>query len=133
MKKLFILMLFIILTIPIFAFTLKAGISYNVNTARTESFSNIKYKIDMSLYTKFLQDLDLLENQRLLSKNKYRTHNKKLVKFSDGSYSITYKNNKNVSFFYNSLGKLIAIQFKDRKSTRLNSSHSDRYRMPSSA
>ena len=103
--------MFLLMPTPILAFTLKAGVSYSVNTARIESFTNIKYKIDMSLYKEFLRDNDFLENKKLLLKNKLKNKYKKLVKFSDGSYSVTYKDNKNVSFFYNAKGCLICIQF----------------------
>ena len=48
MKRLFISLIFIILSLPLFAFTLQGGITYTVNSARLESFNDVKYKIDVS-------------------------------------------------------------------------------------
>ncbi len=111
MKRLFISLIFIILSLPLFAFTLQGGITYTVNSARLESFNDVKYKIDVSKYSQFLNDSNFMENKKLLSRNKYKIKDRKLVEFSDGSYSITYKNNKNMSFFYNKSGSLTSIQF----------------------
>ncbi len=111
MKRLFISLIFIILSLPLFAFTLQGGITYTVNSARLESFNDVKYKIDVSKYSQFLKDSNFMENKKLLSRNKYKIKDRKLVEFSDGSYSITYKNNKNMSFFYNKSGSLTSIQF----------------------
>ena len=70
MKRLFISLIFIILSLPLFAFTLQGGITYTVNSARLESFNDVKYKIDVSKYSQFLNDSNFMENKKLLSRNK---------------------------------------------------------------
>ena len=116
MRKILVIMICFLVTfafssLHINAYTIKGGISYTVSTARQIAFENVNYKIDISKYNQFLNDSNFTENKTLLSKNKYKIKDRKLVEFSDGSYSITYKKNNNMSFFYNKGGSLTSIQF----------------------
>lgn len=112
-------------TMPVFSLTINGGISYSVEKARYVAFSNIKYKIDTSLYKNHLIDVNYEKNKDYIARGKFRTKkyiltlysnnnyptNHKLIIDSDNAYSITYKSDKNVSFYYDNYGKLEAIGY----------------------
>ena len=100
MKNIFLIVaLFILCTSTTFAFTIKGNISYNVNLARSEAFQNVDNKINMSDYTDYLTDTNKFNKQ-------------KITEFSDGSYSIIYKNNLQISYVYFPNGQLEGIVFR---------------------
>ena len=94
------------------AYTLNGGVSYTVETARIECFKDISEKIDMTNYVEHMTDRNFEENNLALRKKKKKYKNRYLTLFSDGAYSVSYRDKKNEDFYYDSSGKLIAIDFK---------------------
>ena len=112
MKYLIFLIIFLGLYAPVHAEVLKGGVSYTVETARIECFKDISEKIDMTNYVEHMTDRNFEENNLALRKKKKKYKNRYLTLFSDGAYSVSYRDKKNEDFYYDSSGKLIAIDFK---------------------
>ena len=110
MKKNFLFLLFISLFFST-GYTLNGGISYTVNQAREVSFKNVPYSIDINKYQKYLIDKNYVKNKEALNKNKTQYKNRYLSLFSSGFYAVTYKNNTNVSYYYDSNSNLQLIDF----------------------
>ena len=89
--------LFFIFTSSVFAYTLKGNVSYTVDTIRDKAFKNVNTTIDIYNYADHLIDI-----------NQYSNY-KKITRFSDGGYSINYKNRPQVSYVYYKNGKLEGI------------------------
>ena len=89
--------------------TLSGGVSYTVNEARQIAFDGVAQKIDMSKYKEYFVDKNFEKNQELLKKGKKRYKDRYLTKFSDGAYSISYRNNTATCFYYDKSGKLVFI------------------------
>ena len=86
--------------------TLSGGVSYTVNEARQIAFDGVPKKIDMSKYKEHFVDKNYEKNQELLDRGKTRYRDREIIKFSDGYYGVCYKNNKNISFYYDKTGCL---------------------------
>ena len=86
--------------------TLSGGVSYTVNEARQIAFDGVAQKIDMSKYKEYFVDKNYEKNQELLDRGKTRYRDREIIKFSDGYYGVCYKNNKNISFYYDKTGCL---------------------------
>ena len=93
-----------------FSETLKGGIYYNVNTARSLAFENIETKININKYKKHFIDTNKKENLIALKQGKTKYKNRYLTRFSDGTYAVQY-NNRIVSFYYNKHGNLLYVEF----------------------
>ena len=70
---------------------LKAGISYTVNEARIEAFSQIPMTIDLNKYNKYFYDPNHEKNMKALLKKKNRIGNKKLTIYSNKNYEYAQK------------------------------------------
>lgn len=97
------------LSIPAWSRTLNAGISYTVENARIEAFSDIEENINIRDYEKYLIDKNKNENLKLLSKNKSQCSDRYMMKYSDSEYAIMYKVNTKNAYYYNKDGQLQSI------------------------
>ncbi len=101
--------MFIIL--PAFSLTIKGGISYTVNEARIIAFNDLDYKIDTSIYEKYFIDTNYKQNKNSIANGVFRTKKYNLTSYSDNSYSVSYKYNKKICFYYDPYGKLESIGY----------------------
>ena len=116
MKKHFILILLILsLSSYTFAKTLTGGISYSVDTARTIAFQDIQYQIDMKPYQQHFFDKNKDKNLKALAKNKTSFLDRWITHYSTTNYSIQYKKDPNIIFYYDKNGKLLLIGFTQGK------------------
>lgn len=113
MNKLFFILILFCLSFfsNAFALTINGGISYTVDTARIESFSNIQESISFKEYEKFSKDENYSKNIELLKRNKKNYKDRYLTSFSTGNYAIRYKTNLDVSYYYDKYGNLICLEF----------------------
>ena len=117
------LLIYIFLSSLLFStgYTVNGGVSYSVDTARQISFENISFNIDINEHKRHLIDTNFDENVAFMQKNKNKYKNRhnykdrELAFFSNGSYTVTYKNNKTVSYYYGQNGKLKMIEFELKK------------------
>ena len=74
MKKYFFIFNMVLALFIGVGYTLNAGVSYNLNTARQISFNNIQYKIDVSKYRNYFYDKNKEQNlkAKLRKKNKLK-------------------------------------------------------------
>jgi len=110
MKKYFFIFNMVLALFIGVGYTLNAGVSYNLNTARQISFSNIQYKIDVSKYRNYFYDKNKEQNLKAKLRKKNKLKNRYLTFFSDGTYGVIYKNNTSTGYYYNSNGKLKYIE-----------------------
>lgn len=88
---------------------LKGGVSFTVEQARQNAFQKISLKIDMKDYSEFFIDKNYRKNIALLVKNKNKYRDRYLMKFSDGTYGISYIKNLRVIYYYDPKGQLYAL------------------------
>ena len=111
MKLKIIIVFFFIFFVIHYAYAkpLKAGISYTVNEARIEAFTNTPNKIDIKKFAQNFSDPNYDKNKNAIKKNKLEFKNRFIYAFSDGTYCITYKDNNKIGYYYNTDGSLYAI------------------------
>ena len=109
MKKIITLLLFLCLTLPLFGFTLKGGVTYTVEQARKEAFANVEYTIPKHIIKANRTDPNYKQNQTLIKNGIKETGDRYIGYYSDGGYAIVYKNNLYLEFYYNKNGKIDAI------------------------
>ena len=110
MKKIILIfVLFLLSNSEVLAYKLQGSISYTVDAARNEAFQNVNNKINMSDYTDYLID------SNKFNKHKKNLNNPKITNFSNGVYSISYKNNPQLSYIYFENGQLKGIAFRINK------------------
>ena len=63
------------------AFTIKGGVSYTVETARTEAFSNIPLSINISDYASYFSDYNYIANKNVMNKNKVKIRDRYITFF----------------------------------------------------
>ena len=112
--KRFILLLFIfILSTAVQAKIITGEVEYNEEIAREETFSKPIEKISFDkLYNRFF-DSNNTENLNNLYKGITELKDRKLAKFSDGTYGIQYYDDPMYSWYYSQNGKLINFTQKD--------------------
>ena len=110
MKKYFLFLLFVSLFFST-GYTLNGGISYTVNQAREVSFKDVPNSIEINKYKKYFIDKNYIKNKEALHKNKTKYNNRYLSLFSSGFYAVTYKDNTNISYYYDSNSRLQLIDF----------------------
>ena len=93
------------------AFTLKTGITYTVDNARVLAFEGIKPHINIQEYKTFFFDKNSIQNKNAIIKNKLKFRDREIQIFSDGKYSLLFKENTTRYFIYNKSGKLEIIVF----------------------
>ena len=111
MRFLLMFFIYLIIILPVFSLTINGGISYSVNEARNIAFNNLEYKIDTSIYKKYFIDTNYLQNKNSIENGVFYTKKYKLTSYSDNSYSVSYKSNKKICFYYDAYGKLESIGY----------------------
>ena len=115
--KRFILLLFIfIFSLSVQAQILTGEIKYNTETARTETFSKPIEKISFDKIYNHFFDSNNIENLNSLYQGITELKDRKLAKFSDGSYGVQYYDDPMFSWYYSQNGKLINFTQKDSES-----------------
>ena len=109
MKKVWILFLVVFLTLPVYAYTLKGGVTYTVESARKEAFADVKYSISSRIIKNNKFDPNYEENKKLIQQGIVETNDRYITYYSDGQYGIVYKNNLYYEFDYLENGKLESV------------------------
>ena len=109
MKKVWILFLVVFLTLPVYAYTLKGGVTYTVESARKEAFADVKYSISSRIIKNNKFDPNYEENKKLIKQGIVETNDRYITYYSNGQYGIVYKNNLYYEFDYLENGKLESV------------------------
>lgn len=109
MKK-FIVFILIFTAMPAFCQTLTGRIKYDVNDARLE-LQNNKPNPDFLLNTENF-DKNYNENNSYILKGITQLKDRKLAKFSDGSYGVNYYDNPKYVWYYDKSGNLINTEIR---------------------
>ena len=110
MKKavLFLIMFFAICIGPSYSYTLKGEVTYTVERARKEAFTNVEYSLPQSIIDKNIKDPNFKENIKAIKLGATELKDRYIQHFKDG-YAIVYKANLYHEFYYNLDGKLDSI------------------------
>ena len=108
------LICFCFLVLPSFSFTLKGGVTYTVESARKEAFANVEYSLPKSIIDANRIDPNFEDNKVLIKNGVKETGDRFITYYSDNSYSIVYKKNLYLVFYYYKNGKLEAIEKRNR-------------------
>ncbi len=103
MKRFILISLFIFFCLPVNAQIITGEVEYNTETIQEQ----LSYE---SLKNKFF-DSDNIENLNYLFQGITELKDRKLAKFSDGSYAVHYYDNPFYSFYYSQNGKLISYTY----------------------
>ena len=103
MKRFILIILFLFFCIPINAQIITGEVEYN-----TEAIEKLSYD---DLRNRFF-DSNNIENLNYLFNGITELKDRKLAKFSDGSYAVLYYDNPFYSFYYSQNGKLISYTYK---------------------
>ena len=106
MKKVWILFLVVFLTLPVYAYTLKGGVTYTVESARKEAFADVKYSISSRIIKNNKFDPNYEENKKLIQQGIVETNDRYIAYFAKGGYEIVYKNNLFIEYYYDQNGIL---------------------------
>lgn len=98
-----------------YGYSLQGGISYTVDSARIEAFTNIQSRININDYKSYFIDPNYVVNKNVINKHKVKIRDRYITFFSDKTYAIYYKKNKSVQFYYDKNGKLDFISFSINK------------------
>ena len=109
MKILLFLCIYLLIQPFVFSYTLKAGITYTVESARIQAFTDVPLSINITNYKNHLIDSNYYKNIDAIKSNKYKFRDRYLTYFSDKQYGVTYRNNKQISFYYDMNGHLCDI------------------------
>lgn len=107
MRRFILIFIFIFLCIPVNAQIITGEVEYN-----TEATENLSYD---DLRNRFY-DGNNTENLNYLFQGITELKDRKLAKFSDGSYAVHYYDNPFYSFYYSQNGKLISYTYKTSQS-----------------
>ncbi len=88
-------------------------VEYNAETAGIQTFSKPVEKISFDKIRNKFYDSENIENLNYLFQGITELKDRKLAKFSDGSYGIQYYDDPMFSWYYSSNGKLINFTQKD--------------------
>ncbi len=110
MKKVCSIILFLLISsMPVYSFTLKGGVTYTVESARKEAFANVEYSLPKSIIDANRIDPNFKDNKVLIKNGISETSDRHITYYSDGGYSIVYKNNLYYVFYYDKNGKITYI------------------------
>ncbi len=115
MRKYFLLIFFIILICFNCGYTIKGGVSYTVETARQISFAGVSKNIDIKKYKNYLHDEYFCKNMEAKTHHKNKLKNRSVTFFSDGTYGVVYKSNRNKGYYYDGDGYLEFIEISKTK------------------
>ena len=109
MKRFIFLLLFCICLLPASAEFITGEVEYN---AENNSGVQADVPIKTKLYNRYI-DSDFNENSAYLYKGITELKDRKLAKFSDGSYGVLYYDDPMYTWYYNGNGRLINFSRKD--------------------
>lgn len=114
MKRLFLVFLLLFLGIfPSNAKIITGEIEYNAETAREEVFSTPVKTFSFNSIRKYFIDVNNVENLNYLYQGITELKDRKIGKFSDGSYGVQYYDDPMYSWYYSPNGRLINFTYKD--------------------
>ena len=88
-------------------------VEYNAESAREEAFSSPIKRFGIDSIRNYLIDSNNLENLNNLYQGNTELKDRKIGKFSDGSYGVQYYDDPMYSWYYSSNGRLINFTYKD--------------------
>ena len=103
MKRFILIFLFIFLCVPVNAQIITGEVEYNTEATEKLSYDDLR--------SRFF-DSDNSDNLSYLFQGITELKDRKLAKFSDGSYAVLYYDNPFYSFYYSESGKLISYTYK---------------------
>lgn len=106
MKRFILFILFLFIIIPVNARVISGEVEYNTKVFPSQKLSYEELK-------SYFYDSNNNENLNYLLRGVTELKDRKIAKFSDGSYGIQYYDNPLYSFYYSSNGKLISYIQKD--------------------
>lgn len=109
MKFLICLFILCFSVLPTNAVTLKGGIAYTVEQARTEAFDGIEYSLPAKIIKKNKTDPNYDINKMLIENDVDEVADRFIQLFNDG-YCIVYKQNLNYGYYYKFNGELEHIE-----------------------
>ena len=113
MKKILLILIIFLLTVPAMSKTLTGGVVYTVETAREAAFDGIEYEISMEPFKKYLQDPGFISAAKKEGgRPKVSKRGRRITYFSDGEYGVVYDKNTDLGYQYNQQGQLIYIEIK---------------------
>ena len=112
MKKavLFLVMFFAISVSPSYSHTLKGEVTYTVERARKEAFTNVEYSLPQSIIDKNIKDPNFKENIKAIKLGATELKDRYIEYYSDDRYSVLYKNNMLYVYYYLQNGQLDIIE-----------------------
>ena len=111
MKKavLFLIMFFAISVSPSYSHTLKGEVTYTVERARKEAFTNVEYSLPQSIIDKNIKDPNFKENIKAIKLGATELKDRYITSSSDGHYGVIYKKNLYYEYDYYPDGKLEGV------------------------
>lgn len=105
-------LLFLFISLPVQTKVITGGVEMTVQEAREELLSDkIVLPDDENILNNF-QDKNFQNNQSMLLKGVTALKDRKLARFSDGSYAVMYYDNPKNTYYYSSEGVLIYNEVK---------------------
>lgn len=115
MKRFVLVLLIFFIGLSANAKIITGEVEYNAEQARGEVFENPLEPVSFNFIRNHFIDAKAEENMNCLSSGITELEDRKLAKFSDGSYGVTYRSDPLYSWFYYQ-GKLINFTQKDSTS-----------------
>ncbi len=112
MKKLILFLLIVTFYTSAEAQILTGEIKYDCQQAKEEAFREPPKQIDFDFIKIHFIDKNRNENINALQSGIDKLINRKLAKFSDGSYGVEYFDDPEYSWYYDSMGRLINFTHK---------------------
>ena len=114
MKRIILLVIFLIcIALPLNAKIITGEVEYNADLAREDAFSSPISPANIATYKQHLIDSNNIENLNYLFQGITELKDRKIGKFSDGSYGVQYYDDPMYSWYYSSNGRLINFTQKD--------------------
>ena len=111
MKKILLILIIFLLTVPAMSKTLTGGVVYTVETAREAAFDGIEYEISMEPFKKYLQDPGFISAAKKEGgRPKVSKKGRWVTFFQDGEYGVKYKSNLEYVYYYSRNGQLKYIE-----------------------
>ena len=112
----FLLFLFMNICLQAEAKIITGEVEYNTESVREEVFASPVNPLNISTYGEHLIDRNNAENLENLLKGNTDLKDRKIAKFSDGSYGVQYYNDVMYTWYYSQNGRLISFTQKDSES-----------------
>ena len=113
MKRVILILLVFVLSLSVEAKIITGEVEYNAENVREEVFSTPVNPLNISTYRQHLIDRNNAENLENLLKGNTELKDRKIAKFSDGSYGVQYYDDIMYTWYYSQNGRLISFTRKD--------------------